>query len=114
MANCHIFRWNREALTIQRYQFIPDTVEGAIIEYRIINEGNKEKQVDFLFTGYTDLRPTWLGERTNMTDAADVISFDAGTFRRLSQTIKIIHGLLFLDPPCNPRNIPRRPPAAGR
>jgi glycogen debranching enzyme len=76
MANCHIFRWNKESVTIQRYQFVPDTIEGTIIEYRIINEGNREKQVDFLFTGFTNLRPTWLGERTNMTDAEDEISFD--------------------------------------
>ncbi len=76
MANCHHFTWNKENLAIQRYQFVPDTMEGAIVEYRIINEGKEEKQIDFLFTGYTNLRPTWLGERTNMVDAEDEISFD--------------------------------------
>jgi glycogen debranching enzyme len=76
MANCLHFSWNNENLAIQRFQFVPDTVEGAIIEYRIINEGKEDKQVDFLFTGFTNLRPTWLGERTHMTDAEDEISFD--------------------------------------
>ena len=76
MGNCHHFDWNGEALTIERYQFIPDAVEGAIVEYRIINEGKEKKQIDFLFTGFTNLRPTWLGERTNMIDAEDEISFD--------------------------------------
>ena len=42
MANCHHFTWNKESLTIQRFQFIPDTVEGAVIEYRIINEGKDD------------------------------------------------------------------------
>jgi glycogen debranching enzyme len=76
IGNCHLFRWNEKNIAIQRYQFVPDTVEGAVIEYRIINEGKEEKQIDFLFTGFTNLMPTWLGERTSMTDAEDEISFD--------------------------------------
>lgn len=76
MANCHHFTWKKEDLAVQRYQFVPDSVEGAIIEYRIINEGKNEKKVDFLFTGYANLRPVWLGERTNMINAQDEISYD--------------------------------------
>jgi len=76
MANSHHFTWEKENLAIERFQFVPDAVEGAIIEFRIINQGKESKEIVFFFTGMTDLRPTWLGERTNMIDAEDKISFD--------------------------------------
>ncbi len=76
MANSHHFTWEKENLAIERFQFVPDAVEGAIIEFRIINQGKESKEIVFSFTGMTDLRPTWLGERTNMIDAADDISFN--------------------------------------
>jgi len=77
MANSHHFTWEKENLAIERFQFVPDAVEGAIIEFRIINKGKESKEIVFSFTGMTDLRPTWLGERTNMIDAVDDISFDS-------------------------------------
>jgi glycogen debranching enzyme len=76
MANSHHFTWEKENLAIERFQFVPDAVEGAIIEFRIINQGKESKEIVFSFTGMTDLRPTWLGERTNMIDAVDNISFN--------------------------------------
>lgn len=76
MANSHHFTWDKENLKIERFQFVPDAVEGAIIEFRIINQGKESKEIIFSFTGMTDLRPTWLGERTNMIDAVDNISFN--------------------------------------
>lgn len=76
MANSHHFNWERENLVIERFQFVPDAVEGAIIEFRIINKGKESKEIVFSFTGMTDLQPTWLGERTNMIDSVDNISFD--------------------------------------
>ncbi|HEY4655683.1 MAG TPA: glycogen debranching protein [Cyclobacteriaceae bacterium] len=76
MANHHHFTWPQENLEIDRIQFIPDGVEGAIVEFRIVNKGTNDKAVRFSFTGMTDLRPTWLGERTNMVDAEDEILFD--------------------------------------
>jgi glycogen debranching enzyme len=76
MANSHHFTWEKENLAIERFQFVPDAVEGAIIEFRIINQGKESKEIVFSFTGMTDLRPTWLGERTNMIDAIDDISFN--------------------------------------
>jgi glycogen debranching enzyme len=76
MANQHHFAWPLENLEVDRVQFIPDGVEGAIVEFRIINKGTEDKAITFSFTGMSDLRPTWLGERTNMIDASDEISFD--------------------------------------
>ena len=76
LANHHHFTWPGENLEVDRIQFIPDGVEGAIIEFRIINTGTNDKAVNFSFTGMVDLRPTWLGERTDMIDAEDEIAFD--------------------------------------
>ena len=76
MANSHHFSWDKETIEIDRIQFIPDGVEGAIVEFRIANNGTESKDLIFSFTGMTDLRPTWLGDRTNMIDAEDEITFD--------------------------------------
>lgn len=76
MANSHYFTWVEENISVDRTQFVPDGVEGVIVEFRIANQGNESKKIIFSFTGIIDLRPTWLGERTNMIDAEDEISFD--------------------------------------
>lgn len=76
MANSHHFNWDKESIAIERIQFIPDELEGVIVEFRITNSDKGEKEIVFSFTGMTDLRPTWLGERTNMIDAEDEIFFD--------------------------------------
>ena len=76
IGNSHHFEWSKENITVERFQFVPDRTEGIIIEFHIINQGKKDKQFVFSFTGMIDLRPTWLGVRTNMIDAEDEISFD--------------------------------------
>jgi len=76
MANRHHFKWPSENIEIDRIQSIPDGVEGAMIEYRIANTGKEDREITFTFTGMTDLRPTWLGERTDMIDAEDEILMD--------------------------------------
>ncbi|MBK8292320.1 MAG: hypothetical protein IPK96_16655 [Flammeovirgaceae bacterium] len=76
MANSHRFEWEQEQIAIDRFQFIPDGMEGAIVEYRITNNSSETKELEFTFTGMVDLRPTWLGERTQMIDAEDLIEYD--------------------------------------
>lgn len=76
VGNEHHFMWKEEEIEMQRFQFVPDGWEGLIVEYTIANNSAVTKQFDFSFTGLVDLRPTWLGERTNMLDAEDEISFD--------------------------------------
>lgn len=76
MANCHHFDWEKEKLSVERFQFVPDSLEGAIVEFKLINRGKESKTLIFTFTGMSDLRPTWLGERTNMIDSPDDISFN--------------------------------------
>ncbi len=69
-ANKHVFQWEEEALTIERWQFVPDGKEGLVVQIIINNQG-ASKEVAISFTGHTDLRPTWLGDRTQMIDGPD-------------------------------------------
>lgn len=74
-TNMHEFAWAEKNLNIQRWQFVPDDTEGIIIQLAIENTGDaKEIQLDF--TGISDLRPTWLGDRTGMIDSKDQAVFD--------------------------------------
>lgn len=75
-ANKQYYRWEEEDISIERMQFAPDSVEGAIIQFKATNENEDRIDMSFSFTGMADLRPTWLGERTNMADASDELVFD--------------------------------------
>ncbi len=76
IGNSHFFFVKKENLSVERFQFVPDGLEGMIIEFRINNKDSKSKSILFSFTGMTDLRPTWLGERTGMIDSEDQVLFD--------------------------------------
>lgn len=75
MASTQQYSWEKENILIRRFQFVPDSLQGAFVEYNIVNNSTVEKKLNFSFTGMTDLRPVWLGERTNMMDAEDSISY---------------------------------------
>lgn len=75
-GNKHDFSLEDKGLAIQRWQFVPDDTEGVFIQLTISNKGNAAQSFDLTFTGHTDLRPTWLGERTNMVDAQDEENFE--------------------------------------
>ena len=77
-SNKHYYQWTEENISIERSQFIPDSLEGAVIQFKVTNENEERRDISFSFTGMTDLRPTWLGERTNMIDAEDAVIFDDG------------------------------------
>lgn len=82
-ANKHYYNWADENLSVERAQFIPDGIEGAIIQFKLINKSQARREITFSFAGMIDLRPTWLGERTNMIDTEDDVAFD----RNLSAAI---------------------------
>lgn len=74
-ANAHTFQWKNKKVEIERWQFVPDGKEGVIVQLVLKNNGG-EKRVKLTFSGSSDLRPTWLGERTQMIDGKDVASYD--------------------------------------
>lgn len=72
-ANRHIFKLEYSGLEIERWQFVPDDTQGVIVQFIVRNKTEEEIQADFKFTGKVDLRPTWLGEKTDMIDTKDSI-----------------------------------------
>jgi len=75
-ANKHQFIFEEENISVERVQFIPDGKQGVFVQYVIHNNSKETKTGKFQFIGHTDLRPTWLGERTKMDDGKDEANFD--------------------------------------
>lgn len=71
MANMHLFQLPELELEIERWQFVPDGLEGISIQYLIHNHGSETREILMKFVGHADLMPTWLGDRTNMIDGPD-------------------------------------------
>lgn len=62
-------------LSVKRTQFSPDNTEGLVVEYIFENTTDREINTTFSWLGTSDLRPTWLGERTQMEDGKDQAIF---------------------------------------
>jgi glycogen debranching enzyme len=75
MANCHSYDLAAYNIRATRCQFVPDDKEGIVVQLAIENTGDGPQELQVRFTGHADLRPTWLGERTNMTDTKDDAAF---------------------------------------
>ncbi|MEM8508168.1 MAG: glycogen debranching protein [Bacteroidota bacterium] len=75
MANTHSFQIPEKEMAVERWQFVPDGEQGIVIHYVLKNNATTTQDLDFEFTGHTDLRPTWLGERTAMKDAKDTAQY---------------------------------------
>ncbi|MEO1013018.1 MAG: glycogen debranching protein [Bacteroidota bacterium] len=70
-ANSQEYLIPEKDLKIVRYQFVPDDKEGLVVQYLLENTGKTVQDLKVQFVGHTDLRPTWLGERTQMVDSID-------------------------------------------
>ncbi|MEM1259508.1 MAG: glycogen debranching protein, partial [Bacteroidota bacterium] len=76
MANVHQYSVPEKQLEVKRWQFVPDNTEGVFVQLEIENIGSEKQRFFIDFTGHVDLRPTWLGERTDMVDAQDKAEFN--------------------------------------
>lgn len=74
-TNKHTFYWKEKNIEIERWKYVPDNQQGIVIQLIIKNLGD-ERKIKLNFTGKSDLRPTWLGERTNMIDGKDQGIYD--------------------------------------
>ncbi|MGB5189782.1 glycogen debranching protein [Robiginitalea sp.] len=83
MANQHLYTLEGTDLEVVRWQFVPDGKQGLVVQYTLKNTGAKDRTLTFEFTGFSDLRPTWLGERSGMQDHPDraVYHVDSQTWR---------------------------------
>lgn len=75
MANKHIFKFPSRNLIVERWQFVPDDKQGVFVQFALKNEAATSKEIQFIIQGNTDLRPTWLGEQTQMIDGKDSAEF---------------------------------------
>lgn len=63
-------------LSATQYQAIPDDVSALVVEL-VVENNQAEDFTGYLdFSGMVDLRPVWLGERTDMLDGQDQADFD--------------------------------------
>lgn len=75
-ANKHLFQTHISGLEVERFQFVPDGKQGVVIEFTFKNLDKSSVSFDFEFAGHSDLMPVWLGEKTNMVDHVDNLTFD--------------------------------------
>jgi glycogen debranching enzyme len=75
-SNKHLFTKSVPGIQITRFQFVPDSQQGIVIEFAFDNVDSSEKSFEFEFTGHTELMPVWLGEQAGMIDYVDNLTFD--------------------------------------
>ena len=75
LANKLLYELDKLELAVEQVQFVPDQKEGLVVEYTIRNTSDKDFQGALHFRFDVDLRPTWLGERSNMIDSEDQLVF---------------------------------------
>lgn len=75
-ANQMSYRFDEANLSVERWQFVPDDKEGMLVQIAITNQSDQPQTINLQFTGHADLRPTWLGERTQMIDHQDEATFE--------------------------------------
>ena len=64
-----------EGVKVTRMQFVPDGIEGMIVEYNFENTNTTPLDLKLQFTGRFDLRPVWLEERQNIVDGKDAFEY---------------------------------------
>ena len=65
-GNKFIYELKRLNLSVEQFQFSPDQHQGLVVEYTISNESTLPFNGKLEFQSSFDLRPTWLGERSNI------------------------------------------------
>ena len=74
-ANKHVYQPGSYQLQVERWQFVPDNTEGIAIQFRFMNTGENVMELEFEVRGHSDLRSTWLGEESGMTDGQDLAEY---------------------------------------
>lgn len=75
-ASLHLFDMKKQDIEVERWQFVSDTTQSLAIQFILKNNAKATKDLHFNFKAYSDLRPTWLGEKTNMLDSPDIATFN--------------------------------------
>ncbi len=68
-------------LEVQRLQFVPDQINGMMVEYTFENQTQSPIHFQFSFSGFTDLSPVWLAEQAGIRDGTDTLTYlESGDF----------------------------------
>ncbi len=73
ISNKHTYSAEEVDLMIERYQFVPDSLPGAVISYQLSNTSPVTKEIELNFTGMIDLRPVWLSDSLEIRDGRDAV-----------------------------------------
>jgi len=76
VGNRHTFNVG-ESIQIERSQFVPDGIEGLVVEVAIENTSDLGKGLEIDFTGMVDLMPVWLSDSLDIKDGLDSASWRA-------------------------------------
>ncbi len=74
--NRHIFESEERQLVVERRQFVPDQMEGLMVEFSIRNNSSNPQAIEFNFTALVDLMPVWLAEELALEDGPDQIKVE--------------------------------------
>ncbi len=69
IGNRHLY--SRGTLSVERFQFVPEGMEGLVVEYTFHHDGKGPRTFNFSFTSLIDLMPVWLSERLDWEDGSD-------------------------------------------
>ncbi|MEY2963250.1 MAG: hypothetical protein RL754_511 [Bacteroidota bacterium] len=67
------FSYEIKGHQVVRTQYIPEMTKGMVVEYDV---SALPRGAELVFKPRPDLRPTWLGERTNMVNSNDLVSVE--------------------------------------
>ena len=76
VGNEHRYRWEEAGVEINRFQFVPDDLEGIVVQYKLINKTAEAKSITLTIDVKSDLRPTWLSDSMQVSDGPDEVHFD--------------------------------------
>jgi glycogen debranching enzyme len=68
-----------DGITVERFQFSPDSQDGLIVEYRFTNTSAHARRLNVQFSVKTDLLPVWSSEKLGIRDAPDSVAWQAAT-----------------------------------
>lgn len=65
-----------DGVSVRRFQFTPQGMNGAVITYTLENLSNQDQELTFGFIAKTDLSPVWSSEQIGLQDQRDTIIWD--------------------------------------
>lgn len=76
VGNKLVYNLDGDQITIARTQFVPDGMEGVVIELQIQNQRDEAREFTLVFNGMVDLRPTWLADSLGIVDGPDLYAWE--------------------------------------